>query len=36
MTIGYVKRENMPLSVLGQKYIEILKKYGKGGTCVGN
>lgn len=36
MTIGYVKRKNMPLSVLGQKYIEILKKYGKGGTCVGN
>lgn len=28
MTIGYVKRKNMPLSVLGQKYIEILKKYG--------
>lgn len=36
MTIGYVKRKNMPLSVLGQKYIEILKKYGKGGTCVGD
>ena len=28
MTIGYVKRKNMPLSLLGQKYIEILKKYG--------
>lgn len=28
MTIGYVKRKNMPLSVLGQEYIEILKKYG--------
>lgn len=28
MTIGYVKRKNMPLSILGQKYIEILKKYG--------
>ena len=26
MTIGYVKRKNMPLSLLGQKYIEILKK----------
>lgn len=29
MTIGYIKRKNMPLSVLGQKYIEILKEYGK-------
>lgn len=28
MTIGYVKRSNMPLSVLGQEYIEILKRYG--------
>ncbi|MBD5543363.1 MAG: LysR family transcriptional regulator [Lachnospiraceae bacterium] len=28
MTIGYVKRKNMPLSILGQKYIEILRKYG--------
>lgn len=28
MTIGYVKRKNIPLSLLGQKYIEILKKYG--------
>ena len=28
MTIGYVKRKNMPLSILGQKYIEILKRYG--------
>ena len=36
MTIGYVKRKNMPLSSLGQKYIEILKRYGKGGTGVGD
>ncbi len=35
MTIGYLKRKNMPLSILGQKYIEILKKYGKGGTEIG-
>ena len=28
MTIGYVKRKNMPLSILGQKYIKILKRYG--------
>ncbi|MCM1182914.1 MAG: LysR family transcriptional regulator [Roseburia sp.] len=28
MTIGYVKRKNMPLSILGQRYIDILKKYG--------
>lgn len=27
MTIGYVKRKNMPLSVIGQNYIQILKKY---------
>lgn len=27
MTIGYIKRKNIPLSILGQKYIEILKKY---------
>ncbi|MDD3340112.1 MAG: LysR family transcriptional regulator [Lachnospiraceae bacterium] len=29
MTIGYIKRKHMPLSVLGKEYIEILKKYGK-------
>lgn len=29
MTIGYIKRKNMPLSMMGQEYIEILKKYGK-------
>lgn len=28
MTIGYIKRKKMPLSGIGQKYIEILKKYG--------
>lgn len=28
MTIGYIKRKNMPLSILGQSYIEILKQYG--------
>lgn len=28
MTIGYIKRKNIPLSVLGQEYIEILKRYG--------
>lgn len=27
MTIGYVKRKNMPLSKLGERYISILKKY---------
>lgn len=27
MTIGYVKRRNMPLSKLGERYISILKKY---------
>lgn len=26
-TIGYVKRKNMPLSIFGQKYVEILRKY---------
>lgn len=36
MTIGYVKRKNMPLSILGQKYIEILKKYGAEGTEIGD
>ena len=27
MTIGYIKRKNMPLSKLGERYISILKKY---------
>ncbi|MDE6567490.1 MAG: LysR family transcriptional regulator [Lachnospiraceae bacterium] len=27
MTIGYIKRKSMPLSVIGQEYIQILKKY---------
>lgn len=27
MTIGYVKRKEMPLSICGEKYIEILKTY---------
>ncbi len=27
MTIGYVKRKNIPLSILGEKYIDILKGY---------
>lgn len=27
MTIGYIKRKNMPLSTLAGEYIEILKKY---------
>ena len=26
MTIGYIKRKNMPLSMLGEEYIEIIKK----------
>lgn len=30
MTIGYIRRKNMPLSALGKEYIEILKKYGAG------
>lgn len=32
MTIGYIKRKSLPLSMLGQEYIEILKKYGKNKT----
>lgn len=28
MTIGYIKRKNMPLSIIGEEYIEIIKKYG--------
>jgi len=31
MTIGYIKRKNIPLSRLGKKYIEILKKYDPAG-----
>lgn len=27
MTIGYIKRKNIPLSLLGEEYIKILKKY---------
>jgi DNA-binding transcriptional LysR family regulator len=27
MMIGYIKRKNIPLSALGEKYIDILKKY---------
>ena len=27
MTIGYIKRKNIPLSLLGREYIEILKRY---------
>lgn len=30
MTIGYIKRKNISLSILGQEYVEILKKYGSG------
>lgn len=29
MTIGYIKKEKMPLSLLAEKYISILKHYGK-------
>lgn len=29
MTIGYIKHKRMPLSVLGEQYIEELKKYSK-------
>ncbi|MDO4523295.1 MAG: LysR family transcriptional regulator [Eubacteriales bacterium] len=28
MDIGYIRRKHMPLSKLGKKYLEILKKYG--------
>ena len=27
MTIGYIKRKNIPLSLIGSQYIEIIKKY---------
>ena len=27
MTIGYIKHKRMPLSILGEKYIEELQKY---------
>ncbi len=29
MTIGYIKRKYMPLSILGQSYVDILSRYGK-------
>lgn len=29
MTIGYIKRKKMPLSILGERYIEILREYEK-------
>ena len=28
MTIGYIKKKDIPLSMLGSKYLEILKRYG--------
>jgi len=28
MNIGYLKRKNIPLGILGEKYVEILKRYG--------
>ena len=28
MTIGYIKRKNIPLSIIGEEYIEILQRYG--------
>lgn len=28
MTIGYIKQKNMPLSVIGREYVQILKSYG--------
>lgn len=31
MTIGYIKRKGIPLSHLGNRYIEILKQYGNAG-----
>lgn len=31
MTIGYIKRKGIPLSYLGNRYIEILKQYGHAG-----
>ena len=31
MTIGYIKRKGIPLSHLGNRYIEILKQYGHAG-----
>ncbi len=27
MTIGYTKRKNMPLSIIGKEYVQILKRY---------
>lgn len=29
MTVGYIKRKGMPLSILAKRYVEILKTYGK-------
>lgn len=29
MTIGYIKRKNMPLTILGEEYIEIIKGFEK-------
>ena len=29
MVIGYIKRKDMPLSILARRYVEILKTYGK-------
>lgn len=29
MTIGYIKKKNMPLSTIAQEYIAIIKKYGE-------
>lgn len=36
MTIGYIRRKNMPLSVLGKEYVEILKKYSPDTACRSN
>lgn len=32
MTIGYIRRKNMPLGTLGREYVEILKKYAPENT----
>ena len=34
MTIGYIKKKKMPLSILGEKYISILKEYGNSEKAV--
>lgn len=36
MTIGYIRRKNMPLSAIGQEYIQILEKYGEAPDASGN